>query len=254
MALSNDHTTVITGGASGIGEATVEEFAHQGANVVVADLDEDDGTALAERVSASFDGDATFVTTDVSDEDAVRAAVETATDVYGGLDSIVNNAAVASREADGPITEFSDEGFEFLSGVNLRGPAYLCKHGIPAMQETGDGTGAVVNNASVAALVAEPGMDVYTATKGALVSLTRSLAVEFAPDLRANAVCPGVVETPMLEAAADENEGLQEMIDLTPAGIGQPGDIATVVAFLASEQARYVNGAVLPVDGGYTAR
>jgi NAD(P)-dependent dehydrogenase (short-subunit alcohol dehydrogenase family) len=253
MPVSNGHTTVVTGGASGIGKSTVEEFTQQGANVVVADLDEDDGTELVEQVSSS-NGDATFVQTDVTDEDAVAAAVETATDTYGGLDSVVNNAAVASREADGPITEFTDEGFDFLSGVNLRGPAYLCKHAIPAMQETGDGTGAVVNNASVAALVAEPGMDVYTATKGALVSVTRSIAVEYAPDIRANAICPGVVETPMLEAAADEDDHLQEMIELTPTGIGQPEDVANVVAFLASDRARYINGAVIPVDGGYTAR
>ncbi|MFB6296360.1 MAG: SDR family NAD(P)-dependent oxidoreductase [Halobacteriales archaeon] len=254
MSLSSGHTTVVTGGASGIGEATVEEFTRQGANVVVADLDDETGTELAERVSASFDGDATFVQTDVSDEDAVAAAVETATDTYDTLDSVINNAAVASRDADGPITEFTDEGFEFLSGVNLKGPAYLCKHGIPVMEATGDGTGVVVNNASVAALVAEPGMDVYTATKGALVSLTRSIAVEYAPDVRANAVCPGVVETPMLEAAADEDDHVQEMIEQTPGGIGQPADVANVVAFLASDRSRYVNGAVIPVDGGYTAR
>jgi NAD(P)-dependent dehydrogenase (short-subunit alcohol dehydrogenase family) len=253
MSLSTGHTTVVTGGASGIGEATVEEFARQGANVVIADLDDEAGAKFTERISSS-DGDATFVRTDVSDEDAVAAAVETATDTYGGLDSVVNNAAVASREADGPITEFTDEGFEFLAGVNLRGPAYLCKHAIPAVQETGDGTGTVVNNASVAALVAEPGMDVYTATKGALVSLTRSIAIEFAPEIRANAVCPGVVETPMLEAAAEEDDHLQEMIELTPVGIGQPEDVANVVAFLASDRSRYVNGAVVPVDGGYTAR
>lgn len=253
MPVSNGHTTVVTGGASGIGKSTVEEFTQQGANVVVADLDADDGTELVEQVSSS-NGDATFVQTDVTDEDAVAAAIETATDTYGGLDSVVNNAAAASREADGPITEFTDEGFDFLSGVNLRGPAYLCKHAIPAMQETGDGTGAVVNNASVAALVAEPGMDVYTATKGALVSVTRSIAIEYAPDIRANVICPGVVETPMLEAAADEDDHLKEMIDLTPIGIGQPEDVANVVAFLASDRARYINGAVIPVDGGYTAR
>lgn len=254
MSVSSGHTTVVTGGASGIGEATVEEFARQGANVVVADLDEDAGTDLAERISSSYDGDATFVTTDVSDEDAVAGAVETATDTYGGLDSVVNNAAVASREADGPITEFTDEGFEFVSGVNLRGPAYLCKHGIPAMEDTGDGTGVVVNNASVAALVAEPGMDVYTSTKGALVSLTRSIAVEYAPQIRANAVCPGIIETPMLEAATEGDDYLQEMIDQTPMEIGQPGDVANLVTFLASDRARYINGAIVPIDGGYTAR
>ncbi|PSP27652.1 short-chain dehydrogenase, partial [Halobacteriales archaeon QH_2_65_14] len=236
------------------GLATVEEFASQGANVVVADMDPEAGEEVATKVSDSADGTATFVEMDVSEEDDVEAAVDAATEAFGGLDSVVNNAAVASPEADGPVTEFTDEGFEFLAGVNLRGPAYVCKHAIPAMQETGDGTGTVVNNASIAALVAEPGMDIYTSTKGALVSLTRSLAIEFAPDVRANVVCPGVVETPMLEEAAEEDERIQEMIAETPLELGQPAEIANVIAFLASKHARYVNGAVIPVDGGYTAR
>jgi NAD(P)-dependent dehydrogenase (short-subunit alcohol dehydrogenase family) len=252
--VSTGHTTLVTGGASGIGLATVEEFASQGANVVVADMDPEAGEEVATEVSDSADGTATFVEMDVSEEDDVEAAVDAATEAFGGLDSVVNNAAVASPEADGPVTEFTDEGFEFLAGVNLRGPAYVCKHAIPAMQETGDGTGTVVNNASIAALVAEPGMDIYTSTKGALVSLTRSLAIEFAPDVRANVVCPGVVETPMLEEAAEEDERIQEMIAETPLELGQPAEIANVIAFLASEHARYVNGAVIPVDGGYTAR
>lgn len=251
--IHDDHTTIITGGASGIGLATAEEFVRQGGNVVVADLDSDVGEEVAADLSAG-EGDATFVQTDVSEESDVESAVETAGETYGRLDSIVNNAAVASPDADGPITEFTDDGFEFLAGVNLRGPAYLCKHGIPAMAETGDGTGAVVNNASIAALIAEPEMDIYTATKGALVSLTRSIAVEFAPDVRANVICPGIVETPMLEEAVEDNEHLQQMIERTPLPIAQPEEIAWVVAFLASERSRYINGAVIPVDGGYTAQ
>jgi NAD(P)-dependent dehydrogenase (short-subunit alcohol dehydrogenase family) len=254
MSDLDDRTAVVTGGASGIGLATVAELADRGADVVVADLDEEAGRALAEDVSADRTGDATFTELDVSDEAAVEATVETARETFGSLDVLVNNAAVASPEADGPVTEFTDEGFDFLAGVNLLGPVYCCKHAIPAIKETGDGTGAIVNNASIAALVAEPEMDIYTATKGALVSLTRSIAVEYAPDVRANAVCPGVVETPMLEASAEDDDNLQEMIDQTPLELGQPEDIANAIAFLASDRARYVTGSVLTVDGGYTAQ
>lgn len=252
--VDNTHTTIVTGGASGIGRATAEAFAQEGGNVVVADLDAEDGQAVAEELTDDHDGEAIFVETDVSDEENVEETVETTRETFGGLDSVVNNAAVASPEADGPVTELTAEGFDFIVDVNLRGPVHVCKHAIPAMQETGDGTGVVVNNASVAALVAEPGMDTYTATKGGLVSMTRSIAIEYAPDIRANVVCPGVIETPMLEAAAEDNEDVAAMIEETPLPVGQPEDVGSVVTFLASEDARYVTGAVLPVDGGYTAQ
>lgn len=258
----DDNTAIVTGGGSGIGAATSRALADRGADVVVADLDPEGGEQTVEAVRSNDDaGDASFVETDVSDEDAVSGMVAHAEAEHGSVDILVNNAAVASREADGPITEFSEDAYEFLTGVNLRGPMYACKHGIAAMLDTGDGTGVVVNNASIAALVAEPGMDVYTATKGALVSLTRSIAVEYAPDIRANTVCPGVVETPMLEEAmGDEGEDgdvpdtLQSMVAETPLGIAEPVDIARAIAFLASDDAAFVTGATIPVDGGYTAK
>lgn len=265
MNLENQ-TAIVTGGASGIGAATCRVLAERGADVVVADLDADDGAKTAAAIDEETDGGASFVETDVSDEDAVAAMVDHAGAEFGRVDVLVNNAAVASRDADGPVTEFDADAYEFLTGVNLRGPMYACKHAIPAMLDTGDGTGVVVNNASIAALVAEPGMDVYTATKGALVSLTRSIAVEYAPEIRANTVCPGVVETPMLEAAmADDENGddgdagdvpdtLESMLADTPLGIADPRDVAGAIAFLASDDAAFVTGATIPVDGGYTAR
>jgi NAD(P)-dependent dehydrogenase (short-subunit alcohol dehydrogenase family) len=265
MRLDN-RTAVVTGGASGIGAATCRTLAERGADVVVADLDSEAAAATAAEIGSETGADAgraAAVETDVSDEDAVEAMIEHAKREFDRVDVLVNNAAVASREADGPVTEVTDEAYEFLTGVNLRGPMYACKHAIPAMRDTGDGSGVVVNNASVAALVAEPGMDVYTATKGALVSLTRSLAVEYAPDIRVNVVCPGVVETPMLEAALDDADDesetggsatLERMIEDTPLGMAAPEDVARAVAFLASDDAAAITGATLPVDGGYTAR
>jgi NAD(P)-dependent dehydrogenase (short-subunit alcohol dehydrogenase family) len=255
-----DRTAIVTGGASGIGAATCRVLADRGADLVIADLDAEAGEELAESIGAEDGGDASFVETDVSDEDAVAGMVQHAEDEFGSVDVLVNNAAVASREADGPITEFEQEAYDFLTGVNLEGPMYACKHAIPAMLDTGDGTGIVVNNASIAALIAEPGLDVYTATKGALVSLTRSIAVEYAPEVRANTICPGIVETPMLEQALSEEHGedlpatTAAMIEETPLGIAEPEDIARVIAFLASPDAAFVTGATIPVDGGYTAR
>jgi NAD(P)-dependent dehydrogenase (short-subunit alcohol dehydrogenase family) len=256
----DDRTAIVTGGASGIGAATCRVLADRGADVVVADLDAEAGEELAEAITAADGGDATFAETDVSDEDAVAGMVEHAEATFGSVDVLVNNAAVASRDADGPITEFEQEAYEFLTGVNLEGPMYACKHAIPAMLDTGDGTGVVVNNASIAALIAEPGLDIYTATKGALVSLTRSIAVEYAPEIRANTICPGIVETPMLEQALSEetDEDLPattaEMIEETPLGIAEPEEIAQAIAFLASPDAAFVTGATIPVDGGYTAQ
>ncbi|QKY21886.1 SDR family oxidoreductase (plasmid) [Halolamina sp. CBA1230] len=256
----DDQTAIVTGGASGIGAATCRVLAERGADVVVADLSVEEGEAVADSITAEDGGDASFVETDVSDEDAVAAMVEHAETTFDSVDVLVNNAAVASREADSRITEFDDDAYEFLTGVNLKGPMYAAKHAIPAMLDTGDGTGVVVNNASIAALIAEPGMDIYTATKGALVSLTRSIAVEYAPEIRANTVCPGIVETPMLEAAmesagdGDVPDTMASMIEETPLGIADPEDIGRAIAFLASDDAAFVTGATIPVDGGYTAR
>ena len=260
MQLDN-RTAIVTGGASGIGAETCRVFAERGADVVVADLDADGGGQTVATIEDNDDASsASFVETDVSDEDAVAAMVEHAESEFGSVDVLVNNAAVASRDADSPITEFSDDAYEFLTGINLRGPMYACKHAVAAMLDSGDGTGVIVNNASVAALVAEPGMDIYTATKGALVSLTRSIAVEYAPDVRANTVCPGVVETPMLEDAMDDGGDsdvpatLETMVEETPLGMADPADVAHAIAFLASDDAAFVTGATVPVDGGYTAR
>ncbi|OTF01734.1 SDR family NAD(P)-dependent oxidoreductase [Halorubrum sp. SD683] len=256
----DDQTAIVTGGASGIGAATCRVLAERGADVVVADLSVEEGETVADSITAADGGDASFVETDVSDEAAVAAMVEHAETTFGSVDVLVNNAAVASREADSRITEFDEEAYEFLTGVNLKGPMYAAKHAIPAMLDTGDGTGVVVNNASIAALIAEPGMDIYTATKGALVSLTRSIAVEYAPEIRANTVCPGIVETPMLEAAmesagdGDVPDTMASMIEETPLGIADPEAIGRAIAFLASDDAAFVTGATIPVDGGYTAR
>lgn len=257
----DNRTAIVTGGASGIGARTCHVLADRGADVIVADLDEDGGEATVASIESESAGRASFIETDVSDEDAIADMIHHAETEFDRVDVLVNNAAVASRDADGKITEFSDDAYDFITGINLQGPMYACKHAIPAMLDSGDGTGVVVNNASIAALVAEPGMDIYTATKGALVSLTRSIAVEYAPDIRANTVCPGIVETPMLaEALNDEGDGetvpetIERMIEETPLGMADPADIARVIAFLASDDATFVTGATLPVDGGYTAR
>lgn len=253
-------TAIVTGGASGIGAATARVLAERGADVVVADLDVQGGEEITTEITDSEEhaGRASFVETDVSDAAAVESMVDHAESEFGRVDILVNNAAVASREADGPITEFDEDAYEFLTGINLRGPMYACKFAIPAMLDTGDGTGVIVNNASIAALVAEQGLDIYTATKGALVSLTRSIAVEYAPEIRANTICPGIVKTPMLADAMHDDGDLPQTVESmeaeTPLGMAEPRDIGTSIAFLASDDAAFVTGATIPVDGGYTAK
>jgi NAD(P)-dependent dehydrogenase (short-subunit alcohol dehydrogenase family) len=243
---------VITGGASGMGRQTALRFLDEGARVVVADLNEENGKELLNEVSGGGRGDAIrFVTTDVAQEDDVVAMIATATDEFGRLDIVFNNAGVGG--AFGAITDVAVEDWDFTLGVLLRGVFLGIKHGARAMKAQGDG-GAIVNTASVAGLSGGSGPHAYSAAKAAVINLTRSTAIELASDrIRVNAICPGAINTPLINMGNPDAMG--DMFNtMQPWPSHGTGDhIAGAALFLASDDSEFVTGEAIVVDGGMTA-
>ncbi|ADD04096.1 putative oxidoreductase (short-chain dehydrogenase family) [Natrialba magadii ATCC 43099] len=256
-------TAIVTGGASGIGRKTAERFAAEGANVVVADVVTDGGEETVESIE-SAGGSATFVETDVTDPDAVEAMVQTAVDTYGGLDIAHNNAGIEG-ETD-PVAEQTEANWKQVMDINLTGVWLCLKYELQEMTANGDGDGdsdsdsdgvggAIVNTSSIAGLSAA-GSSAYAASKHGVIGLTRVAATEYAEaDVRVNAVCPGVIETPMVEQSAAENpEEIEQFVGMQPLNrMGTPEEIANAVVWLCSDEASFVTGNAYPVDGGFTA-
>jgi NAD(P)-dependent dehydrogenase (short-subunit alcohol dehydrogenase family) len=245
-------TVFITGGGSGIGEATAELFASEGANVVVADIVGDDASRVAATLTNSL-----ALTLDVGDAKAVNEGIAHAERQFGKIDVIFNNAGIAG--AFEPLHEGTLENWHRVTRVNGDGVFHVLKFGIAAMLRGGGG--AIINTASVASLVATtPNLSSYIYTKAGIAGLTRAAACGYATrGIRVNAVAPGQVLTPLIEKAiAESNDPLAERArreNLNPMpGFIMPRDVATAVAFLASEDARWITGVVLPSDGGYVAR
>lgn len=243
---------MITGGASGMGLATARRFLAEGAQVVIADLNANTGESALEELAAAGHADhARFARTDVAVEDDVAAAVETAVEAFGRLDVVFNNAGVGG--AFGPITGIEVEDWDYTFAVLVRGVFLGTKHGARAMIDGGAG-GAIVNTASVAGLSGGAGPQAYSAAKAAVINLTRATAIELGRHrIRVNAICPGAILTPLL--GTSQGPGLIERLDrLQPwpeHGVGD--DIAGAALFLASDDARFVTGEALVVDGGLTA-
>jgi NAD(P)-dependent dehydrogenase (short-subunit alcohol dehydrogenase family) len=248
---------VITGAASGQGQAAARLFAKEGARVVVADLN-DEGAQEVVRDITDSGGEAATARVDVSREAEVEDMIRQAVEEFGRLDVLFNNAGVGYSASDrmkmASVVETPEKDWDTILAINLKGVAMGCKHAIPIMEEQGGG--AIVNNASINALVGLSGADAYTAAKGGIVSLTRVLAVDWGPkNIRINCICPGVVETPMIAPVLSDEQVLSLMRESTPLGrLARPEEIAQVALFLASDEASYLNGAILPVDGGWTAR
>jgi NAD(P)-dependent dehydrogenase (short-subunit alcohol dehydrogenase family) len=243
-------TLLVIGGASGIGAKTAERFGEEGANVVVADVTADEGRETVEGIE-STGGTATFVETDVSDSDDVAAMVQHAVDTYGGLDVAVNNAGIEG-ETD-PFAEQTEDNWDRVIDVNLKGVWLSVKHELRAMAENGGGS--IVNTSSIAGLAAA-GPTPYVASKHGVVGLTRVAAAEYADaGVRVNAVCPGVIDTPMVDrAAAEDPEAIERFVGMQPLDrMGTPEEVASAVIWLASEEASFVTGTAYPIDGGYTA-
>lgn len=242
-------TAIVTGAASGIGRKTAERFGVEGANVVVSDVDADGGAETVERIEAAG-GTATFVEADVSDAGDAEAMVQEAVDAYGGVDVAVNNAGIEGETA--PLDELSADAWDRVLDVNLKGTWLCMKYELP---ELVDGGGAVVNVSSIAGLVAAGGAP-YVASKHGVVGLTRVAATQYADDdVRVNAVCPGVIDTPMVDRAGEADpESIEQFVGMQPLGrMGTPEEVANSIVWLCSEEASFVTGNAYPVDGGYLA-
>ena len=235
-------TIIVTGAASGIGLATAKRFGSEGGRVVIADRDADHVAAAAAQVRAAGAPDAWGATCDVSDEGAVAACVDETVKRFGGLDVVVNNAGLMTFT---PLAELTGDDWRRVLGVDLLGTFYFIKQ---AFLHMGTGGGSIVNVASIHAVETEPMVAPYAAAKAAVVSLTRSAAIEGKPrGIRVNAVLPGAVDTPMLWDNPNVKSGA-EQVDKTM--VGEPDDLAAAIAFLASDEARFVQGTTLVVDGG----
>jgi NAD(P)-dependent dehydrogenase (short-subunit alcohol dehydrogenase family) len=244
---------LVTGGSTGIGRATALVLAREGARVVIADVADADGARTVAEI-ASQGGQAEYRHADVSDEDAVRELIGGIAATHGGLDGAFNNAGI-----EGPttkITQVSLADWQRVIAVNLTG-VYLClKHEIAQMVAQARG-GAIVNTASAAGLIGIPGSAAYNAAKHGVVGLTKTTALEFAGrDIRVNAVCPGFIDTPMLNRITEVSAKIREqMIGAVPLRrVARPSEIGETVAWLLSDRASYVTGVPFPVDGGWVAQ
>jgi 3alpha(or 20beta)-hydroxysteroid dehydrogenase len=237
-------TALVTGGARGQGAAHGRRLADEGAAVILGDILKDAGQAHAKQLRAAGH-DVHFVRLDVTDPENWKTAVHEAQTRFGRLDILVNNAGVV-RVA--PIVEESDDGWQATMAVNATGVFYGMRAAIPALCRSGGGS--IINIASIYGPVGAPGYIAYTASKGAVIAMTKVAALEHAQNrIRVNAICPGPVRTPMSEHESDAS------VDITPLRRrAEPDEISSAVAFLASDDAMYITGAELAVDGGYLAR
>ena len=244
--------TIITGGGSGMGKTAAELFAGQGAKVVVADYSEAAGEAVVAAVR-SAGGQATFVKADVSNEDDARGMVRHAVATFGRVDALYNNAGIMP-EADHSVIDTDVDTWDKVMAVNVRGVFLGCKYAIPQMLE--QGSGSIINIASfVAILGCSVPQDAYTASKGAVLALTRSLAVQFAGrGVRTNSISPGPIETPLLMDWLLKDEAAKQLrLNRNPSGrFGKPEEIVNVGIYLASDESRWTNGANFVIDGGIT--
>ena len=244
-------TALVTGGASGIGEAVARAFAEQGAHVAIGDTNE----ARAREIAAEIGG--CGLALDVTDYASVQAGVAHVLGESGRLDVLVNAAGIMHV---GKLHETDPDDYDRIQQVNARGVYLCCRAAIDAMLERRSGN--IINIASVASLIAVERRFAYCVSKGAVLEMTRALAIDYARDgIRANAICPGTVDTPMIRGYVkkyfgDDEEGtIAQLHDRQPVGrMGSPGEVAALAVYLASDESGFMTGAALPIDGGWTAK
>jgi len=248
-----DRVAIVTGAGSGIGRASAIRFAQEGARVVVVDWDAQSGAETAQRIRDAG-GEAVFVRADVSQVAGVEKFVNMALECWGRLDVLFNNAGIGLV---GLVHETSEADFDRVVGVNLKGVFLGCKYVLPIMMQ--QRSGSIINTASELALVGSWDYHVYSATKGAVHLLTRSMAKAYAQyNIRVNCICPGPIDTPLLEKAIrdspDPERERRLVVEMVPMKrLGQPEEVANVALFLASDEASFVTGAAYVVDGGAIA-
>ena len=247
MSSLQGKVALITGGSTGIGFAAAQQFAKEGASVVIANTNAEKGEAAAQKIRDAG-GEVTFIQTDVSKVEEVKRLLEQAVSTYGRLDYAFNNAGVPAM---GPISATDEATWDKTVGVNLKGVYFSMKYEIEQMLKNGGG--AVVNTSSTAGGKGIAGMSAYVASKFGVNGLTKALALEYAEaGIRVNSVMPGPIETPMMDGARQIMPGIdKQFVSLVPAKrIGQPGEVAEAVLWLCSDAASYVTGVSVPVDGG----
>lgn len=229
---------LITGGGSGIGRATCLRMGAEGGVVIIADRDKSAGEDTAEMIRKEH-GEALFIETDIGHPDQIKACVDSVIEKYGRIDVLVNNAAMMTFN---PITELKIEQWDQLMAVNLRSVFLFCKYAVPHMKK-----GSVVNISSVHAHQTTPNVIPYATSKGGIEAFTRGMSREYLPEIaRFNALAPGAVDTPMLWSNPNVKSGKEKI----EGEIGTPEELAAAICFLASEEASYINGTTLVVDGG----
>ncbi len=252
MRLKNK-VAVITGGASGIGGAGTEVFAREGADVIILDINETAGNLLVQTLT-SKGKKVWFIKTDISDEASVKAAFEQIKERYETIDVLYNNASVFLGGKDTRIHEVDSGIWNKVLAINLNGMYYCSKYAIPLMMEKG---GAIINTASSAGVVGIPGCAAYTATKGATVTLTRSMAVDYGKyNIRTNCIAPAAIATDMVKESNLKDPDFDNdffLKQITPLRRwGTPKDVANLACFLGSDEGAYLNGVIIPCDGGIT--
>ncbi len=244
---------IVTGGTSGIGEGCSRHFAALGNKVVIASNQPEQGAAIQEELQAA-DHEAIFVETDVSDEDSVRNLVKRTLDTYGRIDCLMSNAGVWR---EGKVTDFNEADWNLIFGVNVRGNFLVLKHIVPVMEEQGRGTILIMS--SVAAFIGFPAHALYCASKATLEALIRCMATDYAGVIRTVGICPGTIDTPMLRASCagwdiPEDELLADVAQKIPVRrLGTPEDVAKAAAFLLSDDAGYISGSSVMMEGGTLA-